>query len=549
VFIDFRQFPTDALITTDLCIIGAGAAGITVAQALADSGLDICLLETGGLEPELQRARLARSDQQSGDYSTALCRLRYFGGITNHWGGYNVPLDEIDFARRDWVAHSGWPIDRAVLEPWYRQANRLLGAGAFAYTRAEMAAADWPYPDLDLQLLDDIYWRLSPQPTEFATGYRDKFRQAANLRVFLYATVTELHADAAARTVTAATIRDIEGNHARITAQRFVIAAGALESARLLLASTDVSPEGLGNAADNVGRYFMMHPHIDIGAAFNIQSEVTRLFTTHRSDGIEIVPGIGPSVASQREHRILNSSVMLQRLANPDSGYAALLKLRDELKRLYFGWKIGVEDLEAEVDIKALAWAALTDIDSVVAGLWQRSQDDAYVGESAADAANIYVQSEQAPNPDSRITLTAERDALGMRQMKVDCRVLPIDKQTLRVMGELIGRELGMRNGGRVQLLDWLLDPDVSWDSEIWGGCHHMGTTRMSANPANGVVDADCRVHGLDNTYIASSSVFTTSGHANPTITIVALALRLAEHLRTRPPAGPATVSSSTAPA
>jgi choline dehydrogenase-like flavoprotein len=543
VFIDFRQFPTDEVIAADLCIIGAGAAGITVAQALAGSGLDICLFETGGLEPELQRARLARSDQQSGDYNTALCRLRYFGGSTNHWGGYNVPLDEIDFARRDWVDHSGWPIDRAALEPWYQEANKLLGAGAFEYTRAELQAADWPYPDLDLQLLDDIYWRLSPQPTEFATGYRDTFRQAANVRVFLYATVTELHADPGARTVTAATVRDIEGNRARIKAARFVIAAGALESARLLLASADVSPNGLGNDSGNIGRYFMMHPHIDIGAAFNIQSEVARLFSTYRSNGIEIVPGIGPSVASQREHRILNSSVMLQRLPNPDSGYAAMLKLRDELKRLYFGWKIGVDDLEAEVDIKALAWTALTDIDSVVAGLWQRSRDDAYVGDSAGNAANIYVQSEQAPNPDSRITLRPDRDALDMPQMKVECRVLPIDKQTLRVMGELIGRELGMRNGGRVQLVDWLLDPDVNWDSEIWGGCHHMGTTRMSASPADGVVNTDCRVHGLDNTYIASSSVFTTSGHANPTITIVALALRLAEHLRAT--AAPVTVSKA----
>lgn len=549
MFIDFRQFPRDEVITADLCIIGAGAAGITVAQALADSGLDICLFETGGLEPELQRARLARSDQQGGDYSTALCRLRYFGGSTNHWGGYNVPLDDIDFARRDWVAHSGWPIDRAALEPWYQQANRLLGAGAFEYSRAQLQAADWPYPDLDLQLLDDIYWRLSPQPTEFAGGYRDRFEQAQNIHVFLYATVTELHADADARTVVAATVRDITGNRARVTARRFVIAAGALESSRLLLASNDVTPAGLGNASGNVGRYFMMHPHIDIGAVFNVPSEVTRLFATYRSKGIEIVPGIGPSVASQREHRILNSSVMLQRLPNPDSGYAAMIKLQDELKRLYFGWKIGVDDLEAEVDIKALAWAALTDIDSVIAGLWQRSQDESFTGETADDAANIYVQSEQAPNPDSRITLTTTTDALGTPQMKIDCRVLPIDKQTLRVMGELIGRELGMRNGGRVQLVDWLLDPDVSWDSQIWGGCHHMGTTRMSASPADGVVNADCRVHSLDNTYIASSSVFTTSGHANPTITIVALALRLAEHLRTTPPAATATTSRSTAPA
>jgi choline dehydrogenase-like flavoprotein len=532
MFIDFRDYPRDQPIETDVCIIGAGAAGISLAHALKDSSLDVCLLETGGLEPDNTRSKLRVADTQRGNYSTAGCRLRYFGGSTNHWGGYNVPLDDIDFALRDWVPHSGWPIDRPELAPWYTEANTLLGAGAFRYTRAELQEGDWPFPDVDLQLLSDIYWRLSPNPTAFATGYQDAFKTAENISVFLHATVTQLHADTTGATVQRATVRDVDGNQTELKARFFVVAAGAMESSRLLLASNDVNTAGLGNTHDQLGRFFMMHPHVDIGQVVGLDDDMARLFNTYRQDNIEIIAGIGPSAASQASNRILNSSVRLQRLPDRTTGYAAMLQMRDELKLRYNAWQIDIDDYEYENDISDLAWTVLTDIDSAVAGVWRRSQNPGYVGESQGGAANIFVQSEQAPNPASRITLDTQRDVLGVPKMIADIQVLPIDKQTLRVMGELLGRELALRNGGRVQLTEWLLDDSVAWDRQMWGGCHHMGGARMSSTPTQGVVDADCKLHGVDNTYVASSAVFPTGGHANPTITIVALALRLADHLR-----------------
>lgn len=543
MFIDFRDHPRDQPISTDVCVIGAGAAGISLTHALRNSGLNVCLFETGGFEPDLERTALRRADTQRGNYATAGCRLRFYGGSTNHWGGYNVPLDPIDFEARPWVPHSGWPIDKATLQPWYEQANRALGAGALRYTRAELADADWPFAELDLQLLDEIFWRISPNATAFAAGYRETFAQADAVRVFLNATVTRLHANAAGTRVERATVADISGNRAEVSARFFVVAAGAMESSRLLLASNDVNPAGLGNDHDQLGRYFMMHPHVDIGRVAGIDPALAGLLNSHRSDGVEVVAGIGPSPDSQRELAILNASVRLETMPDNDNGYAAMLTLRDEIALRYNGWRIGMEDYEYENDLGALAWRVLTDIDTAIAGAWKRSQDPSYAGENSTDAANVFVQSEQAPNPASRITLNTELDALDVPKLIADIRVLPIDKKTLRVTGELLGRELGLRGGGRIQLTDWLLDDSVIWERQMWGGCHHMGGTRMAAAPTQGVVDANCRLHGVNNTYVASSSVFPTGGYANPTITIVALALRLADHL-TRV-AAPASLLSS----
>ncbi|MDP7418705.1 MAG: GMC family oxidoreductase, partial [Gammaproteobacteria bacterium] len=194
-------------------------------------------------------------------------------------------------------------------------------------------------------------------------------------------------------------------------------------------------------------------------------------------------------------------------------------------------WEYGFE-YELREDFDDLVWLALKDFDSVVRGGWERLWDEKYEGEFLRTEADIYVQSEQAPNPASRITLGEDMDSLGVPRMVQDCRILPIDKRTLRVTGELLGQDLALQGFGRVKLGDWLLDDSIEWDRTIWGGCHHMGTTRMSATDADGVVDSDCRLHSVDNTFVASGGVFSTGGYANPTLSIVALALRLSDHIK-----------------
>jgi len=141
---------------------------------------------------------------------------------------------------------------------------------------------------------------------------------------------------------------------------------------------------------------------------------------------------------------------------------------------------------------------------------------------------------QRAPNPDSRVTLSTEKDALGVPRARLDWRVTPLDKHSMRTFYQLLGREMGRTNTGRVQMKDWLLSDDMSWPSFISGGWHHMGTLRMSTDPKEGVTDPDCRVHGISNLYIGGAAVYPTAGAVNPTLTLVALSLRLADHLKQR---------------
>ena len=202
-----------------------------------------------------------------------------------------------------------------------------------------------------------------------------------------------------------------------------------------------------------------------------------------------------------------------------------------EAKDYYGDWRAGA-DPELRDDFDDLAWMALSDLDSVFSGFWKRSQDGSFQGALLQNEASIYVQSEQAPNPDSRITLGTEQDQLGVPLMVQDCRILPIDKRTLVSTGELLARDLALLGGGRVKMADWLVDDSAEWDPNMWGGCHHMGTARMTDTDADGVVDKNCKLHTVDNTYLAGGSVFSTGGYANPTVSIVALGLRLAEHIK-----------------
>jgi choline dehydrogenase-like flavoprotein len=144
----------------------------------------------------------------------------------------------------------------------------------------------------------------------------------------------------------------------------------------------------------------------------------------------------------------------------------------------------------------------------------------------------LFSRQEQAPNPASRVTLAAERDAMGVPRVRFDWRLTALDKRSMRTFYAVLGREVGRQGAGRVQVLEWLRDDDVTWPAFVSGGWHHMGTTRMHPDPTRGVVDADCRVHGVANLYVAGASVYPTSGSANPTLTLVALALRLADHLK-----------------
>ena len=180
-------------------------------------------------------------------------------------------------------------------------------------------------------------------------------------------------------------------------------------------------------------------------------------------------------------------------------------------------------------------WDVVTDLDDVARGMFRATPDDPYHPPyDLSRPIRFYTRLEQCPNPDSRVKLIGEQDALGLNRIALDWQLTDLDKRSLRRSQELIGAEFGRLGVGRFKLDDWLLADDNSWPEDLHGGHHHMGTCRMSDDPKRGVVDRDCRVHGFDNLYVAGSAVYPTTGYVNPTLTVVALALRLADHLKTK---------------
>jgi len=525
---DGRRLDDGAVLACDLCIAGAGAAGITLARELAGRRSKVCLLESGGLELEDDVQGLYVGSSVGLPYfALDACRLRYFGGTTNHWAGRCRPLDPIDFEERAWVPLSGWPLARSALEPYYRRAHELCELGPYGY-RPE--ALDIP-PDrllpLDPATFEHLLWQYSP-PTRFGAAYRSDLEQAANVDVVLHANLLAIDTDDDGRTVRGFTAGTLDGRRFAVRARLYVLACGGLENPRLLLASDHKASVGVGNHNDMVGRCFMDHPHLSAARVLLADPKALDWYNYSRLDfsqsGTPVLGALHASAGLQRQEGVLNYDANVIDDNVGYGGYAALRRV----------WN-AIEAGELPDDLSADLWQALVDIDDTFAGLLGRFEIREYRPERAS--FRLWSFAEQAPNPDSRVVLGEETDALGLPRIRLDWRMTPLDKRSLRVVHRKLAAELGRTGLGRMRIDEWLTADDVTWPAEVAGGFHHMGTTRMASDPKHGVVDADCLVHGMDNLYIAGSSVFATAGSANPTLTIVALALRLADTLQARLPA------------
>jgi choline dehydrogenase-like flavoprotein len=513
---DARGIDDATTIECDLCIIGAGAAGITLARSFAGSRVRVCLIESGGLEyePEIQALYEGRNVGLP-YFDLDICRLRYFGGSTNHWAGRCRPLDELDFAPRPWVPLSGWPIDRATLDPFYREAQKLCQLGPYDYSPQRWVDPGEAVLPFDPAKLVSGVWQFSP-PTLFGEVYRAELETAANIDTLLHASVVDLVANESGSEVHEVVFATLAGKRGMVRARSYVLACGGLENPRMLLAS------GLGNQHDMVGRCFMEHPHMNAARALVADPAVLEFYTKgHRVGELEVVGCLNQSPARQQSEQLLNFDSLFTIDNIGESGFAALRRIWNSAER--GAWP---------ADLSGDLWQALIDIDDTAAGLMGRFGLREYRADNASFL--MWCAGEQAPNPDSRVRLGTERDALGLPRIELDWRLSELDKRSLQAGHEAVAEEFGRTGLGRLQIDEWLTADLTGWSPALDGGHHHMGTTRMSADPARGVVDADCRVHGIANLYVAGSSVFATSGSANPTLTIVALALRLAGHLQDR---------------
>jgi len=533
-------------LTADVCIVGAGAAGITIALELIESGLTVLLLESGGtkLEDRTQALYAGEVADERLHSPPDKYRQRRFGGSTVIWGGRCVPYDDIDFETREWIPNSGWPLTRADLLPYYERANRLSEAGPFAYRVSEtFSTPQTPMlPDYASETFTtDGYERFSC-PTDFGARYGHRLAAATNVRVLLHANVTHLALSADGSRVTGATIRCTNGSQHQVSAGSFVLAAGGIEVARLLLASRDVAPTGIGNHHDVVGRYYQCHIAGTIGLLeIPLGKPVVHGYDTS-PEGVYCRRRIAPTPALQRRERLSNFVARLHfaRITDPEhrTGILSLLYLAKFFisyeygKRLHGGEKFSIKTWLQHVRNVVL------DPFYTAAFLWhwlrKRNLSDrkfpSVIIRSPRNRYSLDFNAEQHPNPESRVMLAETKDEFGMPQIRVDWRYLPEDVDTVRRTLQLFADDLARSGAGRFSF-----DADqVEVEMTRYGayGGHHIGTTRMGSDPRSSVVDADCRVHGVGNLYIASSSVFPTSSHANPTLTIVALALRLAERLR-----------------
>jgi choline dehydrogenase-like flavoprotein len=522
---DFNDSSVGEKLTADLCIIGGGAAGITIAREFFGTTVEVLLIEGGGksYEPESQalyHCEIVGLPHHAGTSG----RARVLGGTTTLWAGQALPLSQIDFEARDWVSESGWPITRQALEPFYRRAEAVMQLPEMSYDERSWAKSGVSPPGYDESKLRLTLSQFSPCPN-FAKLYHADLRASRNVRVLLHANAVALLPDESVRTIRYVDVKSLGGKRASVVARYYVICCGGIETARLLLSSDQVVSTGIGNAHDLVGRYFQDHIHYTVPVA--IEPVHRKLFAAQHSAfrhrGIKYLPKIQSSEQLQRERRILNVVGEIVGNTTPDETAETAKQVASALRRRAWRNALVTAGRAVARDPRRLAVAAYR--------YFITGEPVAAIGDGAL---YLGVGCEQQPNPLSRVRLGATRDALGLRHAVIDWRVTGLEKRTIEVFARTVADEFKRLGLGQLDVSDFSLPDDKDLCDCFNDASHHIGTTRMSDEPRRGVVDRQCRVHGIDNLYIGSSAVFPTGGASNPTLTIIALCLRLADALKAK---------------
>lgn len=502
--IDARKLDHNTLIEGDICIVGAGAAGISIALDLIDTPYKVILLEGGGFQYD-EKVQDLYGGSTSGQkyFPLKSTRLHYFGGTTGHWAGMVSPFDPIDFKERPWIPHSGWPITLEDLEPYYIKTHKYLELEHHQYDLNywEEQGFDLKTLPLDQKVVWNKLWQL--KGTRYGEVYRNSITDAKNIHLYTYANAVDIRCNDEVSSVSEIIVKNYENKTHRVRAKHFIMACGTIQNARLLLASNSQAPNGLGNDNDLVGRYFMEHLEVSCAELWLTNPQPTEIYMFEPPVHAELAL----TEKIQAREKMLNGTSSLIPLS-----WAKHAKPRMETwqhedpriseKNMFTNWRAAAEKSEKEEG-------------------------------AILQAFELVTRMEQSPNPNSRVTLSKEKDALGVPRAHLHWELNALDKHSVRRLFQILGQEFGASGIGRVKLYDFLRDEkDDTFPDSTNGGWHHMGTTRMADDPKNGVVDANCRVHGIDNLYIAGASCYATSAAPNPTLTLTALSLRLSDHLK-----------------
>ena len=561
----------------DLVIIGSGPAGYSIAREFAGSKVTVLVLESGVLTEQPAYAELNRTEKigeprtaeqlerrndfhgdQSSSWSNDVqaygVRNRLLGGSSLSWAGKSAAFAAIDFEKRNWVPHSGWPFTREALLPYLDRAAQLLNLGPNCYDEQlwELMAAKPVEPQLDKAKLRSFFWQFARSRISKmdVTRFGEEFLrlQAANICVLLNATVTHINTHPETRAFESLDVSTIEGRTVKVKAAAVVLAAGGIENARLLLASNRINAAGVGNDHDLVGRFLMDHPGACIGH-FRLADadKLNDRFGFYGVRGQErwhmYMHGLVLSDEIQAEERLLNCAlyVISQRaLDDPWEAIKRLLKRRSErpledirsifsnsdllltgIGNVLLSGRLVPEAIKEKVINTLIAWFPnLVVRERLRRGLPHK-----------IDRVDINAISEQCPDRDSRVMLSEHKDRFGVPLPLVDWRIGRQERMSIIRLAHHMRDEL-QRVGLPVPVLeDWVAQSRPE-DAVLIDMAHSCGTTRMAEDPREGVVDPQCRVHGVEGLYIAGSSVFPTGSHVNPTLMIMALAIRLADRIK-----------------
>jgi len=504
LLIDGRLINSQTVDRARVCIIGAGPAGLTLGRELGLAGIKVVLIESGGVG--------TRSDAQELNEGTVLgdpyvglreTRHRQLGGSINVWntdvratlGAKLVPLDPSDFAVRPHHDLPGWPISHADLQPYYRRAHAICGLGRLAYDAESWQTSERRPFDLGGDVLRSKVYQFVSTAHMRRTLFEDPSR-ANQIRVYANTTVTSLRPGTPTNRVGEANAQTAGGAMLRVAADVFVLAAGAIENARMLLMMLLHSEtSGLAGSGHRwIGRCFMEHPRDTAMTLVPRNADVVRragfydAFTA--SDGTTIIGRVAFG-------------------DGPPNG---------DLPNM----SIGLQPVERETGRFRVLWRRVLHERSGTAYGWSQHGDPA----GQVDRFRLLVNLEQRPDPSNRVALGSDRDSLGQLRPALHWRWDPSAQAQLESLRKIIAREFENAGLGEVTWQPGQLpDPNAH---------HHSGTTRMAADAEHGIVDVEARVFGCDNLYVTGASVMPTAGFANPALTIVALAARLAEHLRAR---------------
>ena len=526
MIIDFRETDPLARFDADICIVGSGAAGLTLAAHVAGPRR-VLLVEAGDRRPPSDR-----DDWLTGEASDFAFggfvhgRTRAFGGTTKLWAGQLIRLDEIDFEKREWVPHSGWPITAGQLAPFYDRAERFLGVDAIEYDGRIWSRFGVRDPGFDHVDITPKFTAYMPQP-DFTKAFGLRLvRNNPAVDVLLNAVAVELDLNESGQHVTGLRLRGEDGKEGVVRAPVFVLCGGGIETPRLMLASTSVLADGVGNARGLVGRFFQDHPSATTACFTATKTRALQeQFRKLRRAGVTFWPKLALTEAAQRRGRYLNANSLMLFDYAATSALTRAKGVSEALRNRRFA------------DAMRGGPSVLRHVPEL-AGRFAHTLATGKAPIFAPSRIMLKVHVEQIPDPNNRVTLSSERDRFGVGRAVLNWRVHADELRTMRGLTEAVGQEFRRLGFGETTMRPWLNQDLEAARKEIEDTYHHAGTTRMATSPAEGVTDPDGLVFGTDNLYISGGSLFPTSGYANPTLTIVALAIRLGDALRARFPWG-----------